>query len=63
MTSPDLITAFLQKIVKINNICYQVDYYYDATYNQESLHLVDGIYSTIWNSCNDCTSGGGGANL
>ena len=63
MTSPDIITAFLQKIVKINSICYQVDYYVTATYNQESLHLVDGVYSTMWTSCGDCTSGGGGANL
>ena len=60
MTSPDIITPFLQKIVKIEGVCYQVDYYVTATYNQESLHLVDGIYSTMWTSCGDCTSGSGG---
>jgi hypothetical protein len=61
MTSPDLIPAFLQKIVKIDNICYQVDYYVTATYSQQALHLPDGIYSTMWTSCEDCVSGGGGA--
>jgi hypothetical protein len=60
MTSPDLIPAFLQKIVKIDNICYQVDYYVTATYSQQALHLPDGIYSTMWTSCEECVSGGGG---
>ena len=63
MTSPDLLVSqFLggTKAVKIDNVCYQVDYYVDTTCTQESLHLVDGNNSTIWNTCNDCTSGGGG---
>jgi hypothetical protein len=66
MTSPDLLPyQFLggTKAVKINSICYQIDYYTTSTYNQESLHLVDGQYSTIYNTCNDCVGGGGGASI
>jgi len=66
MTSPDLLPyQFLggTKAVKINSICYQIDYYTTSTYNQESLHLVDGQYATIYNTCNDCVGGGGGASI
>jgi hypothetical protein len=63
MSSPDeLPSQFLggTKAVKIDSICYQIDYYVTSSFNQESLHLVDGQYSTIYNTCNDCVGGGGG---
>jgi len=63
MTSPDLLPyQFLggTKAIKINNVCYQIDYYANTTYTQEYLHLIDGQYSTIWNTCGECTGGGGG---
>ena len=63
MTSPDLLPSqFLggTKAVKINNVCYQIDYYISNTCTQESLHLTDGQYSSIYNTCNDCTGGGPG---
>lgn len=64
MTSPDLLpsqfTSGGTKAVKIDSICYQIDYYITSTYNQGALHLVDGQYATIYNTCNDCTGGGGG---
>jgi hypothetical protein len=66
MTSPDLLaSAFLggTKAVKVNNVCLQVDYYVGTTCDQEATHLTDGSYSTIWNSCNDCLGGGGGASI
>jgi hypothetical protein len=61
MTSPDLLPSpFLggTKSVKINNICYQIDYYISTTCTQEFLHLTDGQYSAIYNTCSDCTGGG-----
>jgi len=63
MTSPDLLPSqFLggTKAVKIGGICYQVDYYISTTCTQEFLHLTDGQYSSIYNTCNDCTGGGPG---
>jgi hypothetical protein len=66
MTSPDLlVSAFLggTKAVKVNNVCLQVDYYVGTTCDQEATHLTDGSYSTVWTSCNDCTGGGGGAQV
>jgi hypothetical protein len=64
MTSPDLlISIFLggTKAIKIDNVCYQVDYYISTTCTQESLHLQTGNDSPVWSSCSDCTGGGGGA--
>jgi len=66
MTSPDLLPSpFLggTKAIKIDNVCYQVDYYISTTCTQETLHLSNGQNSTVWTSCNDCTSGGGGAQI
>jgi hypothetical protein len=48
------------RVIKINNICYQIDYYLTTTLEQGILHLVDGQYSTFWLSCNECEGGGGG---
>ena len=66
MTSPDLlVSAFLggTKSVKIDNVCQQIDFYVGTTCDQEAIHLTDGSNSTIYNSCNDCTSGQGGAQV
>jgi hypothetical protein len=66
MTSPDqLISAFLggTKAVKIDNVCYQVDYYAGTTCDQESIHLSDGSYSVVYRSCDDCDTGRGGAQV
>ena len=63
MTSPDLLPSqFLggTKAVKINNVCLQVDYYAGVVCTEEAVHLTDGQYSSIYNTCNDCTSGGPG---
>jgi hypothetical protein len=62
MTSPHLLPSpFLGglKAVKINNVCWQIDYYLETTCTQGSLYLTDGEYSTIYNSCNACEAGGG----
>jgi hypothetical protein len=64
MTSPDLLPyQFLggTKAVKIDGVCLQIDYYAGVVCTQEATHLTDGQYSAIYNTCNDCTSGGGGA--
>jgi hypothetical protein len=64
MTSPDLLPyQFLggTKAVKINGVCLQIDYYAGVVCTEEAVHLTDGQYSAIYNTCNDCTSGGGGA--
>jgi hypothetical protein len=66
MSSPDLLPSqFLggTKAVKIDSICYQIDYYVTSSFNQESLHLESGQYSTYYTSCNDCTGGGGGQDI
>jgi hypothetical protein len=66
MSSPDLLPSqFLggTKAVKIDSICYQIDYYVTSSFNQETLHLVDGEYSTYYSTCNDCTGGGGGQDI
>jgi hypothetical protein len=66
MTSPDsLPSPFMTGVaaVKINNVCYQVDYFVETTCTQSSLHLTDGGYSTVWTSCSSCTSGGAGAQV
>ena len=66
MTSPDeLPSAFLggTKAVKVDGVCQQVDYLVGTTCDQEAIHLSDGMFSTIWTSCNDCLSGGGGAQV
>ena len=63
MTSPSsLPSPFMTGIasVKIDNVCYQVDFFVETTCTQSSIHLVDGEYSSFWNSCSSCTSGGGG---
>ena len=61
MTSPDLLPSqFLGKSVKIDNICYQINYLADTVCSTETLHLIDGQYSGIYNTCNDCTGGGPG---
>jgi hypothetical protein len=61
MTSNDLLPSpFLSgtNAVKINNVCYQIDYYISTTCVQESLHLPDGQYSGIYSSCSNCIGGG-----
>ena len=66
MTSPDLLPSqFLggTKVIKIGSTCYQIDYYFDTTYVQSTVHLVDGQYSSIWNSCSDCTGGNPGNSI
>ena len=66
MTSPDsLPSPFMTGVaaVKINNVCYQVDYFVETTCNQSSIHLTDGGYSSVWTSCASCTSGGAGNNV
>lgn len=63
MTSPDLLPSpFLggTKAVKIDGVCLQVDYLVDTVCTQEAVHLSEGQYSSIYNTCNDCTSGGPG---
>ena len=59
MTSPDLLTSL--NVVKINDVCYQINSFIETTCTQDSIHLTDGQLSTIWTSCNDCTGGGPGA--
>jgi hypothetical protein len=66
MTSPDsLPSQFMTGVasVKINNVCYQVDYFVETTCNQSSIHLTDGQYSSFWANCLSCTSGGSGQNI
>jgi hypothetical protein len=58
MTSPDFLPSL--NIVKINDVCYQVNNFVETTCTQGQIHLTDGQYSLIWTSCNDCTSGGSG---
>ena len=63
MTSPDLLPSpFITGLasVKINNVCYQIDYYMGTVCTQESLHLIDGQYSSVWTNCSNCTGGGAG---
>jgi hypothetical protein len=59
MTSPDLLTSL--NVVKINDVCYQINSFIETTCTQDSIHLTNGQLSTIWTSCNDCTGGGSGA--
>jgi hypothetical protein len=55
MTSPDLLPAFyINSVVKINNTCYQIDYYISTTCIQESIHLNSGQFSPYFASCFDC---------
>ena len=66
MTSPDeLVSAFLggTKAVKIDNVCYQIDYLFDTVCEQGSIHLTDGNNSGIYMSCVNCTEGGPGAQV
>jgi hypothetical protein len=67
MTSPDELPSQFTfggtKAVKINNVCYQVDYYIGTVCTQESLHLTDGQYSSIYLTCSECTGGGPGQNV
>ena len=66
MTSPDLLPGpFLggTKAVKIDGICLQIDYYAGISCSQEATHLTDGQYAAIYNTCNDCTSGGSGNSI
>jgi hypothetical protein len=66
MTSPDLLPSpFLggTKAVKIDGVCLQIDYYAGVVCTQEATHLTDGQYSVIYNTCNDCTSGGPGNSI
>ena len=63
MTSPDsLPSPFMTGIasVKIENVCYQVDFFVETTCTQSSIHLTDGQYSSVWTNCSNCTSGAGG---
>jgi hypothetical protein len=63
MTSPDLLPSpFITgtAAVKVNNVCYQVDYLFDTVCTEGGIHLTDGQYSSVWTSCNSCTSGGSG---
>jgi hypothetical protein len=66
MTSPHLLPSqFLGglKAVKINDVCWQIDYYATTTCTQETLHLIDGEYSTYYETCTSCAGGGpGGGN-
>jgi hypothetical protein len=60
MTSPDsLPSPFMTGIaaVKIENVCYQVDFFVETTCTQSSIHLTDGQYSPVWTNCTDCASG------
>jgi hypothetical protein len=59
MTSPDFLPSL--NVVKINDVCYQVNNFVETTCTQGQLHLIDGQFSLIWASCNDCTGGGSGA--
>jgi hypothetical protein len=59
MTSPDFLPSL--NIVKINDVCYQVNNFVETTCTQGQIHLTDGQFSLIWTSCNDCTGGGSGA--
>ena len=66
MTSPDLLpSSFLTGLaaVKINNVCYQIDYFLNTTCTMDSLHLVDGQYASFYTSCSNCTGGGPGQNV
>ncbi len=63
MTSPSSLPSYFMTgvaAVKIDNVCYQVDFFVETTCTQSSIHLVDGQYSPYWSSCSSCTSGGGG---
>jgi len=63
MTSPDvLVSAFLggTKVVKINNVCYQIDYSTGTQCSTSSIHLADGNNAVIYNNCTNCSSGSGG---
>jgi hypothetical protein len=67
MTSPDPLPSQFTfggiKAVKINNVCYQIDYFVDTVCSELSLHLTDGQYSAIYLTCSDCTSGAPGQNI
>jgi hypothetical protein len=66
ITSPDaLASPFLTgtAAVKINNVCYQIDYFLETVCTIESLHLADGTNSAVWTSCSSCTGGGPGAQV
>ncbi len=61
ITSPDeLPSSFITgtAAVKIDNVCYQIDYLFDTVCSPGSIHLTDGQYSSVWTSCSSCTSGG-----
>ena len=63
MTSPDqLVSAFLggTKVVKIDGICYQIDFPTGTQCPVGDVHLADGNNSVIYNSCSNCASGSGG---
>ena len=38
-------------------------YYVGTTCSEEAVHLTDGEYAQIYNTCNDCTSGGPGNSI
>ncbi len=66
MTSPDqLPSAFLTGLaaVKINNVCYQIDYFLNTTCTMDSLHLDDGQYASYYTNCSNCAGGGPGQNV
>ena len=63
MTSPHLLPyEFLGglKAVKINDVCWQIDYYMGTTCTQGSVYLINGEYSGYYNACSSCESGGPG---
>ena len=66
ITSPDeLPSPFITgtAAVKIDNVCYQIDYLFDTVCTPGTIHLTDGQYSSIWTSCSSCTGGGPGQNV
>jgi len=63
MSSPDLLPSQFTSglnAVKINNVCYQIDYFVGTDCEQYPLHLTDGQYASIYSNCANCTGGGPG---
>lgn len=67
MTSPDPLPSQFTfgglKAVKINNVCYQIDYFVDTVCSELPIHLIDGQNSSIYFTCSDCIGGGPGQNI
>ena len=66
MTSPDNLPSQFTtgtRAVKINGVCYQIDYLFDTVCTQGAIHLTDGQNSGFYMTCADCTGGGQSQNL